>query len=177
MRKWQRVYLRRIPEYREHLSGEPQRVREEISMDGWEALYEKALRIAGTAHEGQYDKGGTPYILHPVTVAEKVEGPEAKITALLHDVVEDTDVTLEELSAVFPPVIVEAVDRLTKKKGSQYSLDKYLEGVKENEIARKVKLADLEHNMDLSRIPNPTWEDYRRQEKYKRCMEFLLGKG
>lgn len=143
-------------------------------MDGWEALYEKALRIAKTAHEGQYDKGGKPYILHPLTVAGKVEKPEEKITALLHDVVEDTDVTLEELSGTFPPLIVDAVDRLTKKKGQGYSLEKYLEGVRENEIARKVKLADLEHNMDLSRIPNPTEEDYRRGEKYRKCTEFLL---
>lgn len=145
-------------------------------MDGWEALYEKALRIAETAHEGQYDKGGTPYILHPLTVAGKVREPEEKIAALLHDVVEDTEVTLEELAREFPPVIVEAVDRLTKKKGPGYSLEAYLEGVRENKIARKVKLADLEHNMDLSRIPNPGQEDYSRQEKYRKCMEFLLRK-
>lgn len=152
---------------------EPHRVGEEINMDKWEALYEKALQVAGTAHEGQYDKGGNPYILHPLTVAEKVEQPEEKIVALLHDVVEDTDVTLEKLAREFPPVIVEAVDRLTKKKGPGYSLEKYLEGIRGNEIARKVKLADLEHNMDISRIPHPKEKDYRRMEKYKECVRFL----
>ncbi len=142
-------------------------------MDGWETLHEKALRIAAAAHEGQFDKGGKPYILHPLTVAAKVERPEEKIAALLHDVVEDTDVTLEELAEIFPPQIVDAVDRLTKKKGPGYSLEKYLEGIRENETARKVKLADLEHNMDLSRIAQPTAEDYRRRETYRRCMEYL----
>lgn len=145
-------------------------------MDGWEMLYEKALQIAQKAHEGQHDKGGNPYILHPLAVAEKVEEPEAKITALLHDVVEDTDVTLERLAGEFPQVIVEAVDILTKKKGPEYSLEKYLDEICQNAIARTVKLADLEHNMDLSRIPEPTQEDYHRMEKYRKCTEFLLGK-
>lgn len=145
-------------------------------MEEWDKLYEKALRIAEKAHEGQKDKGGNPYILHPLAVASKVENREEKITALLHDVVEDTEVTLGDLAREFPSVIVDAVDRLTKKKGPEYSREKYLERIKENEIARKVKLADLEHNMDISRIPHPTEVDYRRLENYKENVEFLKDK-
>lgn len=143
-------------------------------MDEWKALYEKALSTAELAHAGQLDKGGNPYILHPLAVAGKVDGPREKIVALLHDVVEDTTVTLEQLAREFPEEIVEAVDRLTKKKGPGYSQEEYLRKIKENEIARKVKLADLEHNMDMSRIAHPTPKDYRRLEKYRECETFLL---
>lgn len=85
-------------------------------MENWEALYEKALQIATGAHEGQRDKGGHPYIGHPLAVAGKLAKPEEKVTALLHDVVEDTEVTLEDLRKEFPEMIVTAVDLLTKKK-------------------------------------------------------------
>lgn len=145
-----------------------------ISMEQWNGLVEKALEIAQNAHEGQLDKGGRPYINHPITVAQKVQTPQEKIVALLHDVVEDTDVTLEDLRKVFSEEIVTAVDLVTKKKGSDFSLDEYFAAIKSNSLARKVKLADLEHNMDMSRLPNPTEKDFRRLEKYKKYQAFLL---
>lgn len=144
-------------------------------MEDWEALYEKALRIATKAHAGQKDKGGHPYINHPLAVAEKVSRPEEKVAALLHDVVEDTEITLEDLWKEFPPCIVTAVDLLTKKKGPDYSPEKYLEAIRNNELARQVKLADLEHNMDIRRIPNPGEKDFRRLEKYQKNKEYLCG--
>ncbi|MBS6194309.1 MAG: bifunctional (p)ppGpp synthetase/guanosine-3',5'-bis(diphosphate) 3'-pyrophosphohydrolase [Clostridiales bacterium] len=136
-------------------------------------LYEKALQLATKAHEGQKDKGGHPYIGHPLAVAEKVLKPEEKVAALLHDVVEDTDITLEDLEKEFPPCIVTVVDLVTKKKGPDFSRKKYLEEIRKNEAARQVKLADLEHNMDLGRIPHPTEKDFRRMERYKKDREYL----
>lgn len=144
-------------------------------METWTALYEKALQIAKKAHTGQKDKGGHPYINHPLAVAEKVSKPEEKVAALLHDVVEDTDITLEDLEKEFPPCIVTAVDLLTRKKGLEYSPEKYLEAIRKNETARQVKLADLEHNMDISRIPNPKEKDFRRLEQYQKNKEYLCG--
>lgn len=113
---------------------------------------------------------------HPVAVADMVLTPEEKVVALLHDVVEDTSVTLQDLKQEFPAEVVEAVDLLTKKKEPDFSLDNYLKDIRENEIARQVKLADLKHNMDLSRIANPTQRDLLRLEQYKKSKDYLEGK-
>lgn len=145
-------------------------------MEDWKALYEKALQIAVQAHRGQVDKGGNPYIEHPLAVAGQVSEPAAKVVALLHDVVEDTPVSLEELGKVFPEQVVRAVELLTKKKSPEFSIQSYLEAIRENELARCVKIADLEHNMDLGRIPHPVERDYLRVEQYQKSKEYLEGK-
>ena len=134
--------------------------------------YELAYAIALVAHKGQVDKAGVDYINHPLTVASKCKSEKAKIVALLHDVVEDTKVTLDDLRLFFDDEIVDAIDLLTHREGDAYVT--YLSRIKNNEIARIVKLADLENNMDLSRLPNPTEWDYQRLEnKYRPAYKFL----
>ncbi|NCC44716.1 MAG: HD domain-containing protein, partial [Clostridia bacterium] len=166
--------------YRGWHQNHPKQIRvqreKNMQMENWEALYQKALRIAAGAHEGQVDKGGHPYIGHPLAVAQKVNGIEEKIAALLHDVVEDTEVTIEELGREFPEEIVKAVDLLTKKKEPGFSQQKYLEAIRANPLARNVKLADLEHNMDINRIPHPGAEDYLRTKRYQNSRDFLTRK-
>lgn len=137
-------------------------------------LLQKADKIAETAHAGQTDKAGVPYIEHPRTVAKELNDWEEKIVALLHDVVEDTPWTVEQLRREgFPPVICQAVDRITKKPGQSYEV--YLQQVRQDRLARNVKLMDLSHNMDIRRIPNPTPSDYQRIEKYKKARKYLYG--
>lgn len=113
----------------------------------------EAFNIAMKAHNGQKDKGGYDYIYHPIIVALHCETEEEKVVALLHDVVEDTNVTLNDLQ-IFGEEIVKAVDAITKKDGQP--LEEYLNIVKANELARKVKIQDLTHNMDTSRLPSIT---------------------
>lgn len=134
-------------------------------------LVEKALEVATRAHKGQKDKAGMDYITHPIAVASMVEGDEEKCAAYLHDVLEDTDVTEEELRKEFGDVITNAVVALTRKEGEAY-LD-FVRRAGENKIARVVKIADLTHNMDITRIPNPTDRDFRRVEKYKTAIKLL----
>lgn len=132
-----------------------------------------ALILAARAHDGQTDKGGQPYILHSIRVALKVNSLEHKIVALLHDILEDTEVTEDDLLASgFTRDTVDAVVCLTKEKGEDYMA--FIERCKENQIARFVKLADLEDNLDLSRIPAPTAKDKARVQKYKKAMNKLL---
>lgn len=131
-----------------------------------------AVEVATKAHEGQTDKGGRPYILHPQTVAGALELTEHKIIAYLHDVCEDTLITPDDLRGLgFSERVVTAVDTLTRRDGHSY--EEYIEIVRGNEDARQVKMADLCHNMDLSRIPHPTQRDYQRVEKYKRALKML----
>ena len=137
------------------------------------ALTRKAMRICYAAHEGQVDKSGVPYVFHPLHLAEQMETEEEICTALLHDVVEDTKWTLAELEAEgFPASVLEAVRLLTREKDVPYMA--YIERLSGNQIARKVKLADLEHNSDLTRLIEVTERDLRRQEKYFLAKEFLL---
>lgn len=129
----------------------------------------EALAFAVEAHKGQKDKGKKPYIYHPIYVAEQVEGDIAKSVAYLHDVVEDTKYTLEDLrNAGFSDEIVDAVDVLTKREGMSY--EKYIEKVAKNPLATTVKLADLEHNSQISRIKNPTKKDLKRCEMYHKMI-------
>lgn len=135
-------------------------------------LLEVAIRVAAEAHKDQKDKGGNPYIEHPRAVAAQLDNIEHKIVAYLHDVVEDTEITLDELSEMgFTFRIVNSVRLLTKTKELTY--EEYLKRLKTDDNARHVKIADLKHNMDLSRISEPTEKDYKRIEKYKRSLEFL----
>ncbi|WAM53714.1 HD domain-containing protein [Vreelandella venusta] len=136
---------------------------------------EKAIEISAKAHSGQTDKSGTPYILHPLKVMMRVDGIEEKIVAVLHDIVEDTDITLSVLNEEgFSDAIVNAVDALTKRVG-ETRMDAAKRAA-ENPIALIVKLADNAENMDLSRIEKPTSRDYERQEEYKAVRKYLLSR-
>ena len=134
----------------------------------------KALKLCFEAHKNQVDKSGMPYVFHPFHVAEQMTDEAATIVALLHDVVEDTDYTLEDLAAEgFGKEILEAVALMTHEDDVPY-LD-YVAKLKENPIARAVKLADLAHNSDLSRIGEIDDETRERLEKYKKAMALLEG--
>ncbi len=136
------------------------------------AQVQKAYAIAAAAHAGQVDKAGADYINHPLTVASFVETDEEKIVALLHDVVEDTAVTLRDLrDAGFSEAVVHAVDCVTKRAGE--ALQDYLLRVKSDPLATSVKLADLRHNSDLSRLAAPTEKDLARAERYRAEIAFL----
>lgn len=135
-------------------------------------MLEKAIILATKAHQGQKDKAGQCYILHSLRVMLRCEKEEQKIVAVLHDVLEDTEVTKEDLiKEGFCKEIVEAVVCLTKKE-KEYYFD-YIDRVKQNAIARVVKLADLEDNMNLKRIKNVTEKDRQRVEKYKKAKQIL----
>lgn len=135
-------------------------------------LLELAIEVATQAHKGQLDKGGNPYILHPQAVAAALDSTENKIVAYLHDVVEDTEITLEDLKEMgFTYRIVNSIRILTKSKDISY--EDYLKSVKKDSNAWHVKMADIKHNMDISRIPEPTAKDFARIEKYKKALAFL----
>ena len=130
---------------------------------------ERAIAIAATAHAGQVDKGGAPYILHPLKVMLRMSTLEERIVAVLHDVVEDCDISLEDLRKEgFSEVVLTAIESLTKVPGESY--EDFVERAAQNPIGRVVKLADLEENSDLSRIASPSWEDLERIEKYRRAI-------
>ena len=131
-----------------------------------------ALAIARKAHAGQVDKAGVDYIQHPLYVASQVKTEQEKAVALLHDVLEDSDITVADLLAYgLSNKVVTAVQTLTKKKGQSYQ--DYLEKVKSNNLARVVKLADLKHNSDLSRLKTVSNTDYERVKKYKNAIRYL----
>ena len=137
-----------------------------------QSMVDLALSIARKAHEGQLDKAGVDYIEHPIYVASQVDTEEEKAVALLHDVIEDSPVSAEELlQAGLPETVVTAVQILTKKKEQDYQT--YLETVKKNPLVRVVKLADLKHNSDLSRLSSITEKDKERLKKYKKAIDFL----
>lgn len=138
-------------------------------------LVYKAMHIAYNAHHGQLDKSGAPYIFHPIHLAEQMEDEFSCCAALLHDVVEDTEVTLEDLRKDFPEEVVEAVRLLTHLDGVP-DLE-YLTAIKANPIALKVKLADNAHNADQSRCCNSTVSEEKKanwRDKYARAREILL---
>lgn len=140
------------------------------------ATLERAIVIAAAAHAGQVDKADQPYILHPLRVMLRVATEHERMAAVLHDVVEDTDVTLHALAAEgFAPEVIAAVEALTKRPGE--SRMQAAERAAANPIARVVKLADNAENMDLSRIANPSATDYARLEEYKLVREALLRAG
>lgn len=134
----------------------------------------KAYKIARKAHEGQIDKGGKPYINHPLTVAKNVKGHEEKIVALLHDVVEDSSYSLEDIKSFgFSENVVKSIECLTRDKDKDEDYDNYIERILSNPIAVKVKIADMEHNSDLSRIPLITEEIRQRVKKYEHYLKVL----
>ena len=135
----------------------------------------KAMHIAYNAHHGQLDNSGAPYIFHPIHLAEQMEDEISCCAALLHDVVEDTAVTLDDLRKDFPEEVVEAVRLLTHEKG--VPLEEYLLAIKANPIALKVKLADNAHNADQSRCCGIEVSEEKKAHwrvKYARAKEILL---
>jgi (p)ppGpp synthase/HD superfamily hydrolase len=134
---------------------------------------EKAIEIAARSHAGQVDKAGQPYILHPLRLMLAVTSPNERMAAVLHDVVEDTPVTLDDLAAEgFPPDVLAAVKALTKLKGE--SRISAAQRAAQDPIARVVKLADVTDNMDLSRISQPTEKDFARLKEYEQVHQILL---
>ena len=135
---------------------------------------ERAIRLAVEAHQGQKDKAGVPYILHPLRVMFGMRAETEMMTAVLHDVIEDTEWTLDTLREEgFPEQVLEALDRLTRRDEESY--EAFIDRVKDNPIARSVKLADLEDNMDIKRISNLTEKDSDRLAKYHRAWLTLTG--
>ena len=133
---------------------------------------EKAISLATEAHKGQTDKNGDPYILHPLRVMARVQSETEKIVAVLHDIVEDTDYTIENLRENgYSKQVLEAIECLTKRDGEDY--DEYLNRCKSNPIARKVKIADLEDNIDIKRLGVLKEEDLKRHNKYLRAWKYM----
>ena len=135
-------------------------------------LLEKAIAIAVAAHTEQLDKSGAPYILHPLRVMLGVTSEAEQIVAVLHDVVEDTPWTLEQLRAEgFPELLLVALDCVTKRENEDYF--DFIGRIKPNPLAVAVKISDLHDNMKLSRIPNPTEKDFQRLKKYEKALAIL----
>ena len=135
-------------------------------------LTNRAMQIAYAAHHGQIDKGGVPYIFHPYHLAEKMPDEYTVCIALLHDIMEDTDVSRTMLAEEFPKEIMDALDLLTHREDVPYL--EYVKSIKANSLARTVKLADLAHNMDRTRLPDNDPSAQRRwNEKYRAALKIL----
>ena len=135
-------------------------------------LTNEAMKLAYRAHHGQVDKGGIPYIFHPYHLAEQMPDEYTTCVALLHDVVEDTDVTLDDIRKIFPQEVSDAVAVMTHGKDEPY-LD-YVRRVRQNPIARIVKLADLRHNSDQTRMEGASETTLAYfQDKYRKAFDIL----
>jgi (p)ppGpp synthase/HD superfamily hydrolase len=133
----------------------------------------EAILIATKAHRGQTSKDGEPYITHPLRVMFAGKTEAEMIVGVLHDVVEDTEVTLDNLrDRGFGPEMLAGVDAMTKRDGEDYMV--FVARCKSNPVARSVKLADIADNMNLERIPNLTTKDFERYQKYRQARHFLL---
>ena len=129
---------------------------------------EDTIALAVEAHRGQVDKGGQPYILHPLRLMLHLGSEVDRIVGVLHDVVEDTHITQEDLkSRGYPTEVLEALDCLTKRSSEEY--EDFIQRIKPNPIARRVKLLDLEDNMDVRRLPTMNEEDFQRLKKYRKA--------
>jgi (p)ppGpp synthase/HD superfamily hydrolase len=134
---------------------------------------EDAIILAVNAHRGQLDKAGAPYILHPLHLMMQMHSETAKIVAVLHDVVEDTPYTLDDLVAQgYPPDVVEAVNCVTRREEEAY--DEFIERLAPNPLARAVKIADLKHNMDIRRLPHFTERTAELLRRYHRAWGRLM---
>jgi (p)ppGpp synthase/HD superfamily hydrolase len=136
-------------------------------------LTKKALKISFEAHRDQTDKSGLPYIFHPFHLAEQMDDEYSVCVALLHDVIEDSSFTIQDLiSNGFPKEVIEAIKTLTHSKDVPYL--EYIKLIKDNILAAKVKIEDLKHNSDISRMDHLSETDYERLEKYKQALDILL---
>ena len=137
------------------------------------ATLERALVIAAEAHQGTTDKGGAPYILHPLRLMHQMSTTDERIVALLHDVVEDSPWTLDALRAEgFSESVVAAIDGLTRREGETY--ENFITRGATNPLARRVKLADIEDNMDLRRLGDIGEKDLERLKRYQRARNQVL---
>lgn len=137
---------------------------------------EQALLVALQAHQGQVDKGGAPYILHPIRLCINGKSDDERLVGLLHDVLEDSDITFERIDAEFGSTIAEAVAAMTKREGEDYPA--FIARCARNPLARAVKLLDLADNMDTSRLPAPlTEKDQERLRKYSEAEAQLRASG
>lgn len=135
-------------------------------------MTKKALKLSFEAHKNQIDKSGIPYVYHPFHLAEQMIDEDTTIVALLHDVVEDTDYSLDDLSSIgFSDKIIDAISLMTHDKNIPY-MD-YVAQIAKNLVAKAVKLADLRHNSDLTRLDAVTDKDLKRMEKYKKAIALL----
>ena len=136
-------------------------------------MTKKAINIMYKCHKDQFDKSGAPYVFHPWHVAEQMKDADSTVVALLHDTVEDTNMTFKELKEYgFNERIMCALKLLTHEKNIDYY--EYIKKVGNNPLARTVKIADLEHNMEIDRLNNIKKEDIDRIEKYKSCHNYLV---
>jgi (p)ppGpp synthase/HD superfamily hydrolase len=137
-------------------------------------LLEKAISFALEIHAGQKDKAGRPYILHPLTLMMQMDTDDERITAVLHDTVEDSATTIKQLQQRLnlPDHIAEAIDLLSHDK-TEMDYNRYVERLRANPLARKVKLADLRHNMDLTRMAHMGDKDKERLARYHRAWQRL----
>ena len=135
---------------------------------------EKAISLAIEAHKGKVDKAGAPYILHPLRVMFQMETKEEMIAAVLHDVLEDTAITPDQLKEMgFSETVLEALDSVTKRAGETY--EDFVRRAALHPIGKKIKLADLRDNMDLSRLEKITDNDIRRVKKYHSALKIIKG--
>ena len=135
--------------------------------------FQIALELAVEKHKNQTDKASNPYILHPLHVMENVNSKEGKIVAILHDIIEDTDITENYLLKIgLSKCIVDAVVALTRSEDMDYQ--EYIKNLSSNPLAKEVKLADLEHNMDLKRLPTLEEKDLERNRKYQIAYHYLI---
>lgn len=132
---------------------------------------DRAIALAAAVHQGQVDKGGAPYILHPLRVMLRQLDDERRIAAVLHDVVEDGDITLDTIRADFGDAVAQAVDALTRREGESY--DAFVDRCAANAIARDVKRSDIKDNLDLSRLPTITPRDQERADRYRQALTRL----
>ncbi len=136
---------------------------------------ERAIEIAARTHAGQLDKGGAPYILHPLRVMLRVAPGVQQIVAVLHDVVEDSAVTFEDLEREgFSAEVISGLRAVTKVEGESY--EDFVARAALDPVGKAVKLADLMENSDLSRIAEPSQKDMERVEKYGRAIQYLMAR-
>ena len=136
-------------------------------------MLERAIEIALEAHKGQVDKGGSPYILHPLRVMMSVNGESEKIVAVLHDVVEDSNWTFEALGTEgFSSAVIEAL-RSVAKESQDEDYDLFIRRAMQNPIGRKVKIADIRDNLDVTWIAELGEKDLQRINKYKKALKIL----
>jgi len=135
-------------------------------------LTKKALKVAFKAHKDQKDRSGLPYILHPVHVAEQMKTEDTCVVAILHDVIEDTDLTLEDLREKgFTETQLRGVDLMTHREDEDYF--DYVRKLSGDPVARTVKRADLLHNLDSTRLSKVSEKDEKRYAKYRKALEIL----
>lgn len=137
------------------------------------SILDAAVALACRVHAGQVDKSGKPYILHPLRLMLKFEDVDEQVVSVLHDVVEDGDVTLDELRELgVSSAAVAAIDCLSKREGELY--EDFIARIKPNDLARRVKIADIRDNLDLTRLPQVSDKDLQRVAKYHRALRELM---